>query len=406
MTTISTKRRQAAIIFILITVGLDMLALGVMIPVLPKLIIQFEGGEIARAAGISGFFSFSWAVMQFLFQPALGALSDRFGRRPVALASNLGLGVDYLFMAMAPSLAILYIGRLVSGVFAASFSTATAYISDITPPEKRAGRFGLLGAAFGLGFIVGPLVGGVLGSYDLRFPFYGAAALSLANFLYGYFILPESLAPELRTKRVQWRSANFFGAFNLLSRQRELTLLATGVFLSYLAHDSLPSLFVLYTDYRYQWDAATTGWALALVGVAQTIVSGGLVRPFVARFGERMSLIVALGAGAAGFAVYAFAAQGAWFMSGVALIAFWGMATPAFQALATRLAGADEQGRLQGALSSLRGVSGMIGPPLFTQIFALSVSADAFPGGAYFLAAALLAASLAAALAATRKAAG
>ncbi|HMK90695.1 MAG TPA: TCR/Tet family MFS transporter [Methylocystis sp.] len=400
---ITAQRRKAAIIFILITVFLDMLALGVMIPVLPKLIIAFEGGEIDSAARISGFFSFSWALMQFLFQPVLGALSDRFGRRPIALASNLGLGVDYLVMAVAPSLVILYLGRLVSGAFAASFSTATAYISDITPPEKRAARFGLLGAAFGLGFIIGPMIGGVLGQYGLRLPFYGAAAFSLANFLYGYFILPESLSQELRTKTIEWRSAHILGSLKMLSRRRELALLATGVFLSYVAHDSLPSLFVLYTDYRYRWDAETTGWALALVGVAQTFVSGGVVRPFVARFGERLALIVALIAGAAGFAVYAFSAQGKPFMAGVALIALWGMANPSFQALATRLAGADEQGRLQGALSSLRGVSGMIGPPLFTQIFAASVAANFFPGGAYFLAALLLGASLAAALAATSR---
>jgi MFS transporter, DHA1 family, tetracycline resistance protein len=406
MTTVPTQRRQAALIFILITVALDMLALGVMIPVLPKLIIQFEGGEIARAADIAGLFGFSWAFMQFLFQPVLGALSDRFGRRPVVLASNLGLGLDYLIMALAPSLAILYFGRLISGAAAASFSTATAYISDITPPEKRAARFGLLGAAFGLGFILGPMIGGVLGAYGLRLPFYGAAALSLANFLYGYFILPESLGAENRTASIVWRSANIFGALTLLSGKRELALIAGAVLLSYLAHDSLPSLFVLYTDYRYHWDAPTTGWALALVGVAQTVVSGGLVRPFVARFGERKALVVALTAGALGFGVYAFASWGSLFMSGVALIALWGMATPSFQALATRLADASEQGRLQGALASLRGVSGMIGPLLFTQIFALSVGAGAFPGAAYFLAAVLLAASLAVALAATGKTTG
>jgi len=251
MTAATLERRPAAIIFILITVGLDMLALGVMLPVLPKLIVQFEGGEIASAASIAGFFSFSWATMQFLFQPVLGALSDRFGRRPVVLISNLGLGLDYLFMALAPSLPFLYVGRLISGVCAASFSTATAYISDVTPPERRAGRFGLLGAAFGLGFIVGPMIGGLLGDYGLRAPFYGAALLSLLNFLYGYFILPESLAAENRTKALSWRSANIVGALKMLGSQRELTLIAVAVFLSYLAHDSLPSLFVLYSDYRY-----------------------------------------------------------------------------------------------------------------------------------------------------------
>jgi len=404
MTAATLERRPAAIIFILITVGLDMLALGVMLPVLPKLIVEFEGGAVARAASIAGFFSFSWATMQFLFQPVLGAVSDRFGRRPVVLISNLGLGLDYLFMALAPSLPFLYVGRLISGVSAASFSTATAYISDVTPPERRAGRFGLLGAAFGLGFIVGPMIGGLLGDYGLRAPFYGAAALSLMNFLYGYFILPESLAAESRSRTLSWRSANIVGALQMLGGQRELTLIAVAVFLSYLAHDSLPSLFVLYSDYRYHWDTKTTGLALAAVGVAQTLVSGGLVRPFVARFGERASLALALASGALGFALYAFAPNGALFMSGIAFIALWGMANPSFQALATRLASASEQGRLQGALSSLRAVSGMIGPLLFTQIFALSVTAGVFPGGAYFLSAVLLAASLVVARAATARA--
>ncbi len=398
------KRRQAAFIFILITVALDMLALGVMIPVLPKLIIEFEGGDLHEAATIAGLFGFSWALMQFLFQPVLGALSDHFGRRPVVLASNLGLGLDYIFMALAPSLIFLYAGRLISGVTAASFSTASAYVSDITPPEKRAGRYGMLGAAFGFGFIVGPAIGGVLGNYGLRLPFVAAAGFSLANALYGYFILPESLAPEKRTLKIAWRSATIFGALKLLTAQRELTLLAVAVFLSYLAHESLPSLFVLYTDYRFHWDAKTTGWALTIVGVAQTLVSGGLVRPAVARLGEIKTLIIALAFGAFGFGVYAFTSNEWIFLSAPPLIALWAMANPAFQALATRFADVSEQGRLQGALASLRGVSGMVGPLLFTQIFAASIAGKSFPGAAYFLAAALLCASLYMALSATRRA--
>ncbi len=402
---ITNRRRQAAFIFILITVSLDMLALGVMIPVLPKLIKEFEGGDLQHAASIAGIFGFSWALMQFLFQPVLGALSDRFGRRPIVLASNLGLGVDYAFMAFAPSLAFLYVGRLISGITAASFSTASAYVADITPEEKRAGRYGLLGAAFGFGFILGPAIGGVLGNYGLRMPFIAAAALSLANFLYGYFILPESLAPERRATKIAWRGANIFGALELLTSKRELALLALAVFLSYLAHESLPSLFVLYTDYRYQWDAKTTGWALTIVGVSQTLVSGGLVRPAVARLGEVTTLVIALVFGALGFAVYAFASNEWVFLSAPPLIALWAMANPSFQALATRFADASEQGRLQGALASLRGVSGMIGPLLFTQLFAVSVSTGYFAGAAYFLSAALLGASLFVAVSAMRVAA-
>lgn len=385
---------KAAFAFILVTVTLDMLALGVMIPVLPKLIVEFEGGDLQRASSIAGVFGFGWAFMQFLFQPVLGALSDRFGRRPVVLLSNLGMGLDYIFMALAPSLPFLFIGRLISGGTAASLSTATAYIADVTPAEQRAARFGLIGAAFGVGFILGPAIGGVLGNHGLRFPFWAAAALSLLNAAYGYFILPESLAPEKRTSSILWRSANVVGSLEFLRRDRSLALLAGAIFLSYLAHESLPSLFVLYTDYRYHWDAETTGWALAIVGVSQTIVSGGLVRPAVKRFGESATLVAALAFGALGFAVYAFAPTGGIFMAAPPLIALWAMANPAFQAIATRVAGASEQGRLQGALASLRGVSGMIGPLVFTQILAVSISTGAFSGAAYLAAALLLGASL------------
>lgn len=394
MSSIFQRPGKAAFVFILVTVALDMLALGVMIPVLPKLIIEFEGGDLQRASVITGVFGFAWAFMQFLFQPVLGALSDRFGRRPVILLSNLGMGLDYIFMALAPSLPFLFVGRLVSGVTAASVSTATAYISDITPPERRAGRFGMIGAAFGIGFILGPAIGGVLGSHGLRFPFWAAAALSLVNAAYGYFILPDSLAPEKRTSAILWRGANVLGSLEFLRREKSLSLLAAAIFLSYLAHESLPSLFVLYTDYRYHWDAETTGWALAIVGVSQTVVSGVLVRPAVARFGEPATAVAALAFGALGFALYAFAPTGAVFMAAPPLIALWAMANPAFQGLATRLAGASEQGRLQGALASLRGVSGMIGPLFFTQILAASISADSFSGAGYLIAALLLGVSL------------
>lgn len=398
------KRRSAAFVFILITVALDMLALGVMIPVLPMLIAEFEGGDLRAAAAATGVFGFAWALMQFLFQPVLGALSDRYGRRPVVLLSNLGLGLDYVFMALAPSLAFLFIGRLISGITAASLSTANAYVTDITPPEKRAGQFGLIGAAFGVGFILGPAIGGALGEYGLRLPFWAAAALSFANALYGYFILPESLPPEKRTPTILWRSANVLGSLDFLWRERALALIAGAIFLSYLAHESLPALFVLYTQYRYHWDAATTGWALTIVGVSQTVVSGALVRPAVARLGEKTTLAVALVCGAAGFAVYAFAPSGAIFMAAPPLIALWGMANPSFQGVATRFASGSEQGRLQGALGSLRGVSGMIGPLFFTQILAGSIAVGFFPGAGYFVSALLLLAALATAAAAMRRA--
>lgn len=397
----SKPRRQAAFLFILITVALDMLAVGVMVPVLPKLIKEFEGGDIRSASTVVGVFGFSWALMQFLFQPVLGALSDRYGRRPVVLLSNLGLGVDYILMALAPSLAILYVGRLISGLCSASLSTANAYIADITPVEKRAGRFGMIGAAFGLGFILGPAIGGLLGAHGLRLPFWAAAGLSLLNALYGYFILPESLPPEKRTDKFVWRGANVLGSIAFLRRDPALILLAGAIFLSYLAHESLPAIFVLYSDYRYHWDASTTGWALAIVGVSQTVVSGAIVRPFVARFGEKTAAVAGIVFGVAGFAFYALAPNGGVFMAAAPLIALWAMTNPSFQAIATRFAVGSENGRLQGALASLRGVSGMIGPLLFTQVLAASIAAGRFAGAGYMISALLLLASLATALRAT-----
>jgi len=398
----SGQRREAGFLFILITVALDMLAVGVMVPVLPKLLEEFEGGDVRSAAAVAGVFGFSWALMQFLFQPVLGALSDRFGRRPVVLLSNLGLGLDYILMALAPSLAVLYVGRLISGLTSASLSTANAYIADITPPEKRAGRFGMIGAAFGLGFILGPAIGGLLGAHGLRLPFWAAAALSLTNFAYGWFILPESLPPERRTDKIVWRGANVVGAIAFLRRDPALTLIAAAQFLSFLAHESLPSIFVLYTDYRFHWDAATTGWALTIVGVSQTVVSGGIVRPLVARVGEKRAAMLGLVCGVLGFAAYALAPNGTVFMAAAPLIALWAMAGPAFQGLATRWAGASEQGRLQGALGSLRGVSGLIGPLLFTQALVLTIAAGGFTGAGYMISALLLLASLAITLRASK----
>ena len=364
------KPGKAAFIFIFITVALDMIAVGVMIPVLPKLIVSFEGGNFGQGSRVVGYFGIAWAFMQFMFQPVLGALSDRFGRRPVVLLSNFAMGIDYIIMALAPNLAWLFVGRLISGGAAASTSTASAYIADITPPEKRAARYGMLGAAFGLGFVLGPALGGVLGQIDLRLPFWGAAGFCLLNATYGFFVLPESLAPENRTKRFVWKTAHVLGSMKFLSREPGLGLLSLAIFLSYLAYELLPSLFVLYTDYRYHWDAKTTGMVLALVGLAQTVVAAGLVRPAVKRFGEIPTALTGLAFGVAGFLAYAWAPTGTAFLAALPLVALWGLATPAFQARATRMVGVSQQGALQGALASLRGMTGMIGPIAFTQILA------------------------------------
>ena len=404
MPALPSTHGRAAFAFVLVTVLLDMLALGVMVPVLPKLIVEFMGGDIAGAATITGLFGFAWAAMQFVFSPVLGALSDRFGRRPVIILSNIGMGLDYVMMALAPSLSWLFVGRLLSGITAATFATAGAYIADVTPPDQRAAKFGLLGAAFGFGFIVGPAMGGLLGDIDLRLPFWVAAGLSLANALYGFFVLPESLAPTRRTK-FRWRIANPMGALALLRSDPLLTGLGTAVFLQRIAHDSLPGVFVLYTSYRYGWDSATVGLSLAAVGVAQMIVSAGLVGPIVARFGERRTLMAGLAFGAIGFAAYGLAPTATLFFAGIPLLALWGLSGPSLQALMSRRVGPSDQGKLQGALASAQGVAGMIGPLLFSQVFATALRAKGslhIPGAPYLLAGGLIATALYVAMRTTR----
>jgi DHA1 family tetracycline resistance protein-like MFS transporter len=345
--------------------------------------------------------------MQFFFSPVLGSLSDRLGRRPVVLLSNLGLGLDYLMMALAPSLSWLFVGRIVSGITAASFSTAAAYIADVTPPEGRASRFGMLGAAFGLGFVVGPALGGLLGAHDLRWPFWGAAILSLLNFVYGLFVLPESLPPERRAP-FAWKAANPLGALALLRSERVVLGLAVVVLFFFLAHEVLPSVFVLYTDYRYQWTPDDTGLALAAVGVSSTVVSGALVGRAVTRLGERGAALVGLVCGGAGFAIYALAPTGDLFLVGIPFIALQGLANPAITALMSKRLGADAQGRLQGALSSMRGVCGIVAPFLFTQTFAQAIQPGAaqLPGAPFLLAAAFMGAGVLVAARVTRAGAG
>jgi DHA1 family tetracycline resistance protein-like MFS transporter len=381
-----------------------MLALGMMIPVLPRLVVAFQAGDSAAAAETFGLFGTVWALMQFVFSPIQGALSDRFGRRPVILLSNLGLGLDYILMALAPNLGVLLIGRIISGICAASISTSFAYIADVTPADKRAGSFGIVGTAFGVGFVLGPAVGGLLGGIDLRLPFWGAAALSLLNFLYGLLVLPESL-PVDRRVAFTWGRANPIGSLILLRTYPRLLGLASVSFLHNLAHVALPSVFVLYASYRYGWDERAVGLTLAAVGACSAIVQGALVRPIVARAGERRALLIGLGCGALGFAIYGVAPTGAVFCAGVPVMALWGLAQPSLQALVTRRVSPSEQGRLQGALSSLQGVAGLIGPGLFTLTFASAIAAGSgaeLPGAPFLLAALLLAAGMAASLRATR----
>jgi DHA1 family tetracycline resistance protein-like MFS transporter len=398
---------RATFVFIIVTVTLDFLAFGIIAPVLPNLIIRFEGGNIARAADITGYFGFAWNLMQFLFLPVLGAWSDRFGRRPVILISCLGLGLDYIFMALAPTLRWLFVGRLISGITASNVSTAFAYITDVTPAEERAKRFGLLGAAFGVGFVIGPAVGGLLGHYNLRAPFWAAAGLSLANFLYGLFVLPESLPPEKRAKSA-WHMANPLGSLTLLRSHPELAGLSVVVFLYYLAHQSLQNVWVLYTEYRYGWNTQSVGISLALVGICAVIVSGGLVGPYVKKFGERFSLVSGLFYGFLGFAGFGLAWRGWGALAAIPFIALWGVAGPAMQSLMSQRVDATSQGKLQGAINSLRALTGMVGPLLFTQVFSAVIAENAkvyLPGAPYFLAGALLVAALVVAALVTRLAA-
>jgi DHA1 family tetracycline resistance protein-like MFS transporter len=387
---------RAAFIFILIMVALDFLAFGIIVPVLPDLIRSFEGGDFARASAITGYFGFAWNAMQFIFSPLLGAWSDRFGRRPVILISCFGLSIDYVFMALAPSLRWLFVGRIISGITASNVATGFAYITDVTPPEERPKKFGLISAAFGLGFVIGPAVGGYLGNINLRFPFWAAAALSLANALYGLFILPESLPPERRSKSA-WHMANPLGSMNLFRSHRELAGLAIVMTLYYLAHQSLQTVYVLYTEYRYAWNQRDIGFSLAVVGISAAVVSGVLVGPFVKHFGERRSLLCGLVFGTLGFAGFALATRGWILLAVIPLIALWGIAAPATQSLMSRHVDPSSQGKLQGAINSLRAITGMAGPILFTQVFALAISPRAnvhLPGSPYCLAAVLLFSSL------------
>lgn len=396
--------RPAAFAFVFVTVMLDMLAIGIIIPVLPKLVVAFAGGDAVEGARVYGLFGTVWALMQFVFSPVQGALSDRFGRRPVILISNFGLGIDYVVMALAPSLGWLFLGRVVSGITAASISTAYAYVADVTPPEARAGRFGMLGAAFGIGFVFGPALGGLTGGIDPRLPFWIAAVLSLLNAMYGLFVLPESL-PRGRRGPFSWQRANPVGALELLRSKTGLLGLAGVNFLSGLAHAALPSAGVLYMMYRYGFSERTVGLTMAGVGIAAVVVQGGVTARAVKRFGERVTLIAGLAFGVAGFAVFGLAPTGAVFWLGIPVMALWGLANPSSAALMSRRIDARHQGELQGANASLLGVANLIGPELYMQTFAFAIGAAidwGLPGAPYLLAAALLAVAIAVAWRATR----
>ena len=390
--------RKAALIFIFVTVLIDILAFGLIIPVLPHLVQDFVGGDTRVAAHWVGIFGTAFALIQFFSAPIQGTLSDRFGRRPVILLSCLGLGLDFIFMALANSLPWLFVGRVISAITSASFTTANAYVADITPPAKRAQAFGMIGAAFGLGFIIAPVIGGWLGEIDLRLPFWGAAVLALCNFAYGWFVLPESLPKEKRTAKFDWSHANPLGSMKLLRRYPQVFGLAAVVLLINLAHYVYPSVFVLFADYRYHWGPRMVGYVLAVVGIFSVLVNAVLVKRAVAFFGERRTLLIGLLCGTVGFAIYGYAPTGTWFLAGIPIMAIWAFAMPATQALITHQVGPEAQGRIQGALTSLVSLAGVVGPAFYTEVFAWFIGPRASshqPGAPFFAAGVLLLCALA-----------
>ena len=391
MSEAKAQGRRAAVGFILVSVWLDVLSLGVVIPVFAPLIQQFQHGDAASAARWIGIFSTVWALSQFFGAPILGALSDRFGRRPVLLISLFGLAFDYLVMAFAPTLWWLFVARLVSGLTAAGMAVAGAYIADVTPPEKRAQTFGLIGAAWGVGFIVGPAIGGFLAQhFGLRAPFMGAAALTLVAALYGLLVLPESLKRENRSA-FAWSKANPIGSLNFLAAHRELLPLSMVNFLLQLAHYVLPTIFVLYASNRYGWTVDMTGYALALTGVCNIIVQGLLVKRVVAWIGEWGAVLAGLTFGGLGFAIYGLAPTGWAFLVGTPVFGLIGLFGPGFQGLITRRVAPSEQGRLQGANASLAGLAGVVAPTMFGFTYAWFVAPGhpQVPGSAFLLAASL-----------------
>ena len=389
--------RRAALVFIFITLLIDILSFGLIIPVLPHLIKNFVGGDTSLAAWWYMAFAVVFMAMQFLFTPIQGALADRFGRRPIILASNLGLGLDLLMMALVNTLPLLFIGRVISGITSASFSASNAYVADVTPPEKRAQAYGVLGIAFGIGFVIAPVIGGFLGEIHPRLPFWAAVVMSLTNFCYGFFVLPESLTPDKRSAHFDWAHANPFGALKLLSRYPQVLGLVCVVALIALVHMVYPTTFVLYADYRFGWGPLMVGVTLALVGVLQAVVQGVLVKRIVGKFGERRTLLFGLTCGTLGLVLYALAPSGYWFWAAMPIAALWGTAQPAAQAMMSHLVDPREQGRLQGAVASTSSISGIVGAFLFPSTLALvSGSHDhgVWAGATFFIAAFVLGISL------------
>ena len=390
------QQRSAAISFIFITLLIDVTGIGLIIPVVPGLIEQLIHGSISDASRYSGWLAFAYAIMQFLFAPLLGNLSDKYGRRPVLLLSLLGLGIDYIFLALAPSIAWLFVGRLIAGIAGASFTTATAYIADISTPANRAQNFGMVGAAFGLGFILGPVLGGLLGEYGVRIPFIVAACLSLINCLYGYFVLPESLAVQNR-RPFQWKRANPVGSLKQLKKYPAVSGLVFSFFLIYLASNAVQSTWSFFGIKQFHWTPKTIGISLGLVGLLVGAVQGGLIRVVNPWLGNKKSVYVGLGLYAVGLFLFSMASQ-SWMMF-LFLVPYClgGICGPAIQSIISGQVPANEQGELQGSLTSVISITSVIGPILMTGLFSYFTKATSpvhFAGAAFFLGGIFMAVSL------------
>lgn len=388
--------RKAALTFIFITVVLDTIGLGIILPVIPALIMELTGEGIGKAAVYGGWLMFVYAVMQFLCAPIMGGLSDRFGRRPVLLLSLAGFGIDYIITGFAPTIYWLFGARILAGVFGASHTTATAYIADISEPEKRAQNFGLIGAAFGMGFILGPVIGGLLGEYGARVPFFASAALAFLNCAYGYFILPESLSEENR-RPFEWKRANPLGSLLQVKKFPAISGLVVIYFILYLSHHATQSTWTYFTMFSFEWNEAMVGFSLGIVGVCVAIVQGGLTRVVIPRWGEQKSVYIGLIFYMIGFLGFAFAPSGWVILVMIAPFALGGFAGPALQGIISNGVENNQQGELQGALTSLISLTAIIGPPMMTGLFGYFTSDQApfvLPGAAFVAGSILCAVSL------------
>lgn len=390
----SGRGRQAAMIFILITVFIDVLGIGIIIPILPELIKDFAGGSTALAGRWFGVLAATYALTQFIFAPVLGALSDRVGRRPVILISLFGLGVDYIIMGFAPTLAWLFVGRLVAGIMGASITTANAYIADVSKPEDRARNFGLIGVAFGLGFIFGPGLGGVLGGIDLRLPFFVSAGLALVNWLYGFFVLPESLPPDKRDA-FSWKKANPVGSLHVLGSYPLVAGLTAAFVFVVLAQRGLETVWVLYTGHKFGWDEQMNGFSLMLVGVMAAIVQGGLVRPVIKWLGERRAILYGLVTAVITYLGYGLATAGWMLFAFIVFGSIGGVAGPAIQSLVAGAVPPEDQGKVQGGITSLMSLTSILAPLIFTAgLFSYFTSPSApieLPGAPFLLGAVMYA---------------